>query len=146
MKTKILGLPGNLLLLLFILMLLLSFGSCSSKVAFQQSSVVPAAEGTVSVKDDKNNNYTIKISVDNLAAPERLQPPRELYIVWIETGNNTAANAGQIITSSGAFSAKLSASFETVSNAKPTRVFITAEDNPDTQYPGNQVVLSASNF
>jgi hypothetical protein len=41
---------------------------------------------------------------------------------------------------------KLKVSFETVSSFKPIKIFITAEDDEDVQYPGQQVVLSTDKF
>ena len=43
------------------LIMFLSFASCGKNVAFQNSSVVPAAQGKVSVKKDSNKNNSIKI-------------------------------------------------------------------------------------
>jgi hypothetical protein len=40
----------------------------------------------------------------------------------------------------------LKASFETVSSTKPTKIFLTAEDDASIQYPGSQVVISTNNF
>ncbi len=53
---------------------------------------------------------------------------------------------GQINSSTGFLSSKLKASFETVSSFKPTRVFITAEDDGNIQIPGMYVVLTTNNF
>ena len=36
--------------------------SCAKKITFATSSVVPAAEGSVKVKKDKNNNYNIELN------------------------------------------------------------------------------------
>ena len=49
------------------LMMFLSFTSCGKNVAFQNSSVVPAAQGKVSLKKDSNKNNLIKIEITNLA-------------------------------------------------------------------------------
>ena len=125
--------------------ILLSINSCSTKVAFLSSSVVPAARGSVKVKKDNNENYHIQIQLDNLAEVKRLQPPKQSYVVWMESDQQAAKNIGQINSSSGMLSSRLKASFETVSSTKPSKIFITAEDDISAQYPG-QVILSTDTF
>lgn len=137
---------GNILLVVLTTMLIFSFNSCATKAQFETSSVVPAARGAVKVKKDKNKNYQIHIDLYNLAESNRLQPPKQTYVVWLETNENAVKNIGQINTSTGLFSRKLKSSFETVSSSKPTRIFITAEDEANIQNPGMQVVLSTSRF
>lgn len=122
------------------------FSSCAKKVSFQNSSVVPAARGTVKVKKDNNNNYDIKIDVDNLSEPGRLQPSKKTYVVWMDTDNNVTKNIGQINSSSGFLTSKLKASFVTVSSVKPHKIFITAEDDGNIQAPGDQLVLTTNSF
>ena len=124
----------------------LLLSACSKKISFQTSAAVPAAEGQVKMKKDKNNNYHLEINLRNLAEPKRLDPPRSTYVVWIETERNGTKNVGQLKTSSGLFSSTLKASLETVTAYKPQLLFITAEDNADVQYPGMQVVLRTSRF
>ncbi len=118
--------------------------SCTKKIIFQTSSVVPAAEGTVKVKKDDNNNYAIQIKLSNLSEPSRLQPPMKTYVVWMETADTRAKNIGQVNSSSSLLSKRLTASFETVSSIKPTRLFITAEEDGAVQYPGLQVLTTAN--
>lgn len=118
--------------------------SCARKIAFQSSSVVPAAEGTVKVKKDGNNNYTIQVELSNLAEAGRLQPPMKTYVIWMETDQERVKNIGQLNSSSSLLSKRLKASFETVSAIKPTKIFITAEDDGTVQYPGTQVLTTAS--
>lgn len=120
--------------------------SCATKYAFSNSPVVPAAEGSVKVKKDNNNNYSVDLHVERLAEPERLSPPRKLYLVWMVTEQNGRKNIGQLKTSSGLFSSKLKSSLETVTTFKPTGFFITAEDDANIQYPGGQVVLRTGDF
>jgi hypothetical protein len=127
-------------------MMLFFFSSCARKISFQTSTVVPAAEGTVKVKKDKNDNYRVSLAISNLAEPKRLQPAKNTYVIWMDTDNNRIKNIGQINTSTGFLSSKLKASFETVSSFKPIKIFITAEDDAAIQYPGMQVVLSTGNF
>ena len=127
-------------------MMLFYVSSCARKISFQPSSVVPAAQGSVKVTKDKNENYKIKISLVNLAEPTRLQPSKSTYVVWMETADNRTKNIGQINSSAGSLSSKLKADFETVSAFKPVKIFITAEDDASIRYPGMQVVLSTNNF
>ncbi|MEO6730776.1 MAG: hypothetical protein ABIN01_06135 [Ferruginibacter sp.] len=130
--------------IIFFLVFLLA--SCSKKISFQTSTVVPAAQGSVKVKKDKNNNYSIDLNVIRLAEPKRLDPPKNTYVVWMETADNGLKNIGSLNTSSSMFSKTLKSSLETVSAFKPVSVFITAEDNSNIQYPGYQVVLRTNRF
>lgn len=127
----------------FALVLFLAFflQSCSSKYNFNNSYVVPAAEGWVKVKTDKNNNYQIELNVKQLADPKRLNPAKEVYVVWMETEQDGRKNIGQLKTSGSFISSGLKSSLKTVSSFKPVTFFITAEDNADRQYPDGQEVL-----
>ena len=69
-------------------LLLITFSSCSKKMSFLSSRVVPAAVGSVKIKSDKNKNHTVAISVNNLAPASQLTPPKKTYVVWIITENN----------------------------------------------------------
>lgn len=120
--------------------------SCSKKISFQTSSVVPAAEGNVKVKTDNNKNHHIKIELGNLAAPSRLQPAKTTYVIWMETNENVTKNIGQINSSTGFLSGKRKASFETVSSVRPTKIYLTAEDDAAIQYPSGVVVLTTTSF
>jgi hypothetical protein len=115
--------------------------SCAKKTVFNNSPITPAARGEVSVKKDKNNNYNIELQISYLAEPERLNPPRMTYVVWMLTEDNNPINLGQIISSS-----KLHVKFETVSSSKPKLIFVTAEDDPSVLYPGNMRVLETDKF
>lgn len=121
--------------------IVLLFQMCSNKTTFLNSSVVPAAEGSVKIKNDKNNNYVIDLNIIRLAEPERLSPPKKVYVVWMETKQNGIKNIGQLKTSSGVLSRTLKSSLEAVSSFEPTEIIITAEDSPAQQYPSSIVVL-----
>jgi len=122
-------------------MMMFFFVSCSQQISFLTSTVAPAAEGKVVLNEDKNNNYVIKIEISNLAEVEKLQPPKKSYIVWMESDQDNIKNLGQIISSNN-----LKASFESVSNNKPTRIMITAEEDENAKYPGSMVVLTTQKF
>jgi hypothetical protein len=131
---------------IFAVMILFSFNSCSKNVSFLTSSVVPAARGTVKIKVDRNKNYSIEISLSELAEVSRLNPPRLTYIVWMETEQQLTKNIGQLKSSTSFMSKRLKGTFKTVSSDKPIEIFITAEDDPNIQYPSNELVLSTAKF
>ena len=129
------------------LILLLSVSSCAIKSNFLTSTVLPAAQGTVLVKIDNNNNYLIKIELSNLSPSTRLTPPREGYVVWMVTDDNAVNNLGQLNSSKKFMASNLDAYFETVSASKPYKIFITAENDVSIQYPTYaDVILTTDNL
>ena len=122
------------------------FLACSQKFVFSISPVEPAAEGSVKVKQDKNDNYKIDLNVIRLAEPGRLSPPKNVYIVWMTTNENGTTNIGQLKSSSSLLSSALKSSLNTVSSVKPKDFFITAEDNAAVQSPNGLVVLKTNAF
>ncbi len=133
-------------LFISIVMLVFLLNSCAMKKEFLLSSVVPAARGYVKIDKDRNKNYIIKVVINNLAEAERLASEDSKYVVWMDTKDNETKNLGQIKSSRGFLSKALKASLEATTPFKPSRVFITAEDNADIQYPVAQVVLSTEKF
>jgi hypothetical protein len=131
---------------IFTILILFSVDSYAKKAFFLTSTVVPAARGFANITRDRNRNYVIKIQISGLAEVKRLQPSKHTYIVWMVTDQDKTKNIGQLKSSSGVFSKKLKASLETRSSFKPVKIFITAEDEADIQYPGMQMVLSTSKF
>ncbi len=115
-------------------------------VSFNNSTVVPGAEGKVKVKKDKNNNFDIEIDIENLADSKKLTPAKKTYVVWIETVEKGVKNIGQINSSSSMFSKTKKASISTVSPHKPVRIFITAEDDGSIEEPGTTIVLTTDSF
>lgn len=147
MKTNIIYLSvKSILLLMVAAVMILSMSSCGTTNHFQASSTVPAAEGVVKIKKDNNKNYRIAININNLAEPEKLQPARSTYVVWMEGGDNQTKNIGQIKSSHSILSKSLKGTFETVSSIKPKKVFISAENDPGVQYPDNMNIVLTTNY
>jgi hypothetical protein len=136
----------NIFLFIVMGVIFLSLNSCAKKISFQTSPVVPAARGTVKVKKDGNKNYSIRINLLNLAEGKRLPTSEKTYVVWMESNQQVVKNLGQLNSGRSMLSKKLKASFETVSPVKPTKIFITAEDNSNVQYPGNEMILTTNGF
>ena len=137
LKTKAIK---NTIIAISLIMVMAAFGACSKKLVFLPSSVVPAAEGYVQVKKDGNENYAITVKVSNLAEVDKMQPPKKTYVIWMETDRGLTRNIGQVVSSRN-----LNANFETVTSFRPVKIFLTAEDNENVQYPGN-VVLTTDRF
>lgn len=97
------------------------------------------------MKKDDNKNYRLSIDVENLAEPNRLPQPKNVYVVWADTPNGVQ-NLGQLKVDKGFLSGKLKGSLETVTPYKPSRIFITGEDAASVSYPGNYTVLNTSSF
>ncbi|MEI6141435.1 MAG: hypothetical protein WCP85_19345 [Mariniphaga sp.] len=125
---------------------LFSLTACAKKVSFLTSSTVPAARGYVKINQDKNKNFDIQIRLSGLAEVQRLQPAKQGYVVWMISQENIAKNIGRLISSSGFFSKSLKASFETVSSLKPIKIFITAEEDINIQYPAGLNILTTNQF
>ena len=140
-KTYLKNAGRKIVLISTVFIVAFTLNSCAKKMTFGTSSVVPAAEGSVKVKSDKNKNTSVDLSVERLADPKRLNPSKGTYVVWMETASNGTKNIGSLNTSSGFLSGKMKSSLKTVTPYKPTAFFITAEDDKDVQYANGQVVL-----
>jgi len=131
---------------IFLLAMMLIITSCATNESFLNSSVVPGASGNVKVKRDKNQNYVIDLKVADLAAVDRLQSAKQMYVVWMETERGNFENLGQMQTSKGFMKKQRTASLETVSSFKPIRFFITAENEKNARYPDQVTILTTDTF
>ncbi len=104
--------------------------SCASSIKFPVSTITPAAEITAAMKQDKNKNYVIEVNAVNLASPDRLNPPKKTYVVWITTADNGTKNIGQMVIKNAQKSY-----LKTSTPFKALEIFITAEDQGDISYP-----------
>ncbi|MFW6351330.1 MAG: hypothetical protein ACOC2E_03000 [Bacteroidota bacterium] len=146
MKTQ-LHRTGKIFFSGFIMISMMLFiASCSSTEPFLNSSIVPAATGNVKVKKDANQNYVIKVQIDDLADVERLQSSKDTYVLWMETDRGNNENLGQLISSTSFFSKQHGASLETITSYKPVRFFVTAENGIDVRYPDSEEILKTNTF
>jgi hypothetical protein len=139
---KVKNLNTSAITLIGCVVMVLVMSSCSRKLTFSQSAVVPAAQGSVKIKKDKNNNYALDLVVRHLSPPDRLVLSQNLYVVWVNTRSNGIRNVGQLKSSRGIFSKDLKGTLSSVTSFEPTDVFITAERVADIPYPEGQVVLT----
>lgn len=104
--------------------------SCATTAKFPVSPEVPAANIVAKKKQDKNNNYRIKLTAENLAEPGRLNPPKENYSVWIVTKNGDVKNLGQL-----SFRNAKKVVLEAVTPFNAKEIFLTAENGGDLTSP-----------
>jgi len=123
--------------ILLLLALAMVLSGCSHTVAFKKSRVVPAAELDMTINQDKNENYRIDLKVENLALPEDLIPAKKTYVVWA-VSDMGSFNVGQLLLDK-----KLRGNLSATTPYKPTSIRITAEEDPQTTFPGMQVDLTS---
>lgn len=139
-------LSKNYFIGVLMIIMILFMTSCATSVSFLNSSVVPGASGNVKVKKDGSQNYVIKVETADLAPVESLYPPKQTYVVWMETEKGNNENMGQLKSSRGFLSKQRTSSFETKSPYKPVKIFITAENESNVRYPGNDEILTTGTF
>ena len=139
-RKKQLSIPQSFRILSYIFAAIM-ISACSKKVVFPTSQVLPAAEAVVKIDKNDNDNYEVQLEVENMAKPDRLDPPRDTYVVWMVSEKNGTINMGNLRISN-----KLKGSLETVTPYKPICFFITAEEKQDVATPSTQVVLNSENF
>lgn len=144
--TKIYSLTKNFCYMMVAALMVVSVSSCATKTKFLTSSVVPGAQGEVKVKKDNNKNYVIDVDINSLADPSRLQPAKNMYVVWMEGNDNKTQNMGQIKSSHSMMSKQMKGSFETVSPVSPKKIFITAENDASIQYPNFADIILTTDY
>jgi hypothetical protein len=109
---------------------ILTLSSCASTAKFPISNLVPAADITAKKKTDNHKNITLEITAENLASPNRLNPPGNNYSIWIVTKDNSIKNVGQLITKNARKS-----TFKAITPFDFSEVFITVENHGDLPAP-----------
>ena len=125
--------------LVFLSVLCLAVAAWAGDIALVASSIVPAASGKVSYEHDRNRNIKLEVKTQHLAAPERLTPAKNAYVVWIRSTDGQMQNAGVLRVNSD-----LEGSFSTTTPIKAFDIVITAEDNPGASQPSGPEVLHGS--
>jgi hypothetical protein len=103
-------------------------------------SSVPAATGKVGVGKDRNGNYRVRVEVRHLAKPSALNPPKQAYVVWVQSRRDPqAVPLGELRVNDD-----LQGSLEATTPYEEFELFITAEDNPNTRFPSEPHLLRAT--
>jgi len=110
---------------------------CATTVPIPTSSVVPAATGATKVSKDANSNTKVELKVEHLAHPSSLEPPKSVYVVWVETPEGQKFNLGQLMVDKN-----LKGEINGVTPFKSFRLIVTAEDFATVTQPGQQVIMT----
>lgn len=121
--------------IILIIMAAALFSSCATTVEFPVSDITPAAEITAEIKEQGKPNHLVTITANNLASPDRIQPPKELYVIWVVSESGVTRNVGHFYQVN-AEKATYKASFP----YKPVEIFITAEDKEGLCEPEGTVI------
>ena len=163
MKSKNNALTKNMLSGMIAVSMMLCVNSCAKKnstagksetakatpVAVVEAPVIIPAEnkGLVQIKRDVNSNYVVLINLKELEDATKIEPTsKKAYIVWMNADKQMVKNLGQINSNSGWLSDKSKASFEALSEFKPTKIYITEEDDATTKIPGKKIIWSTNPF
>lgn len=98
----------------------------------------PAARCTIHLHVGDNGNTELDMKAESLASPSALTPPKNAYVVWIQSPDESPQNHGQITIDKNQ-----KAELKTATPYKRFRVFITAEDQSQLKSPEGPTVLSA---
>jgi hypothetical protein len=103
------------------------------------SSIVPAAQGTVHTDTDRNGNTSIELEVHRLAKPTSLQPAYSHYVVWVQPPGESPIDVGELRVNDD-----LNGSLKTTTPHKKFDIFATAENDPRPAAPSGPEVMHAS--
>lgn len=123
-------------ILAFVVLSLALFAWADKTFTFTNNSIVPSADGKVTVGTDNNGNNAFDIHVYHLAHPNELNPAKSVYVVWAQRNGYPADNLGQIQVNHD-----LEGKFHGKTTYKHFDLFITGEDNPSVQQPSGTEVL-----
>lgn len=136
----------NILLGVLATIMIYSFTSSVTKVSFATTSVSPKARGYVKVTKEGSNEYAVSIHISDLTPVSGLQPFKKVYIVWMISDQYITKNLGQLNNISSTSLSVKKTLFQSVTSLKPSKIFITAENDIAIERPGVQVIMATYQF
>jgi hypothetical protein len=104
------------------------------------NSIDPSADGFVHIDVGSNGNTSVKVHVNHLAPPARLDPNAVTYVVWVRSveGDPRPENLGALHVGEGE-----GGELNTVTSLHHFVLFVTAEQSPHPDAPSALHVLEA---
>jgi hypothetical protein len=123
-------------ILLIVISVLLATAAWSREDKLRNTGMDPSAQGTIVTSTDRNGNTEVEVKVKHLAKPQKLVPPRQAYVVWVQPKGAQPELLGALRVNED-----LEGSLKATTTQKDFEVLITAEDNVNPQVPSSNVLL-----
>lgn len=125
--------------LLIAITFLLATAAWSREDKLTNTGLDPGAQGTVVTSTDRNGNTEVEVKVKHLAPAQKLVPPRQAYLVWVQPRGAQPELLGALKVNEG-----LEGSLKATTTRKDFDVLVTAEDSMNPQVPSTNAVLRGS--
>jgi hypothetical protein len=126
----------NVFTLVLACLLLAGIAVADEHVRLRNGTADPSAVGTVDYHHDRNGNTSFELRADHLAPPNNLQPPKQVYVVWVQAPGHAPENKGALKVNE-----KEQGNIKMLSPYPAFDVFVTAEDNEQVTAPSGPEVL-----
>ena len=129
---------GNCALLTLLLIGGVASASAAATRPLGSSSEIPAAQGKVHLRNTKNGNVEIKLSVKHLAPPGRITPGATVFVVWARglAPGAEAQNLGALRVDKN-----LDGKITAVTPMQSFDLFITCEQSQTAAHPASPELL-----
>jgi len=142
--ARIVRAAGPFSLVLLTALLGLSCAHGGNSTAMQASPRIPAAEGSVSVKDGDHGSTKLAVKVKHMAPPDKVATGASSYVVWLrplasDTSSEPAQNVGAL-----AVGKDLEGKLDATTPYRQFDIFVTAEPEPGSTAPTGEQLLTTS--
>ena len=125
--------------LLIAITFLLATAAWSKEDKLTNTGLDPSAQGTVVTSTDRNGNVEVEVKVKHLAPAQRLVPPRQAYLVWVQPRGAQPELLGALRVNDDQ-----EGSLKATTTHKDFEILVTAEDAMNAQVPSSSAVLRGS--
>lgn len=116
-------------------------GGGAQQVRLTAAPIVPAASGTLEVRQGEHGNSRLKLKIEHLAPPDKVAPGATAYVVWVkpDVPNAEPQNIGILTVDSS-----LKAELQTLTPFKSFELTVTPEASPRATQPSNAPVFRSA--
>lgn len=121
-------------------LLALTLAACAGATSVSTTGRGPAygADAKIKLARNDSGNNELKVQIDHLVPPQRIDQSYRRYAVWVDPMNEQPQLAGMLVYSSKDRTGK----FETTTPFENFRLVVTAEHDEMPRGPRGEVVLS----